>query len=395
MRSIIRTSNTPMRAFIIAGVFLAIMTAVIAIARVANAQETATPAPNGRLITVHDRGTEKVFLSQANTVGGALKEAGIPFDATDSIEPAASEPLVATDYQVNIYRSRPVIVVDGTSSRVVMTPYQTPAQIAKHADITLYDEDTTSINPTDDIISEGAGLRMTIDRATQFAFTLYGKKIDARTQGATVGDMLKEKGITLAANDILSVAQSTPITAGMAIELWRNGVQTMTQDEEVKFETEQIKDADQPVGYKKVQTPGVLGKRTVTYEVEMKNGQELSRKEIQSVTTAQPQKQVEVIGDKQPPVAGPAEIIAMINTYSAQHGLDANKVARIAKCESTFNPNATNGIYQGLFQHHSGYWPARATKYGAPGASIFDAAAQVKVTTAMMAEVGYGPWECQ
>ncbi|MNX50144.1 Transglycosylase-like domain protein [compost metagenome] len=85
----------------------------------------------------------------------------------------------------------------------------------------------------------------------------------------------------------------------------------------------------------------------------------------------------------------------MINTYSAQHGLDANKVARIAKCESTFNPNATNGIYQGLFQHHSGYWPARATKYGAPGASIFDAAAQVKVTTAMMAEVGYGPWECQ
>lgn len=296
-----------MRAFLIAGVFLAIMATVIAIARVAAAQGTATSAPNGRLMTIHDRGTEKVFLSKANTVGGALKEAGIPFDATDAVEPAASEPLVATDYQVNIYRSRPVVVVDGVSSRVVMTPYQTPAKIAKHAGITLYDEDTTTINPTDDIVNEGAGLRMTIDRATQFSFTLYGKKIDARTQATTVGAMLKEKNITLASNDVLSVDQKTPITAGMAVELWRNGVQTVTQDEEIKFETEQIKDADQPVGYKKVQTPGVVGKKTVTYEIEMKNGQELNRKEIQSVTTSQPQKQVEVIGTKYSLPAGSHE----------------------------------------------------------------------------------------
>jgi uncharacterized protein YabE (DUF348 family) len=319
MRSIIRTSNTPMRAFLIAGVFLAIVTAVIAIARVANAQD-ASSAPNGRLMTVHDRGSEKVFLSKANTVGDALKEAGIPFDATDAVEPAVTEPLVATDYQVNIYRSRPVIVVDGVSSRVVMTPYQTPVKIAKHAGITLYDEDTTAINPTNDIINEGAGLRMTIDRATQFSFTLYGKKIDARTQATTVGAMLKEKNIILATNDILSVDQSAPIVTGMAVELWRNGVQTVTQDEEVKFETEQIKDADQPVGYKKVQTPGVIGKRTVTYEVEMKNGQELSRKEIQSVVTAQPQKQVEVVGAKLPTPTNPTEAQALGHQMMLDYG---------------------------------------------------------------------------
>ncbi|MCY1357064.1 G5-linked-Ubiquitin-like domain protein [compost metagenome] len=319
MRSIIRTSNTPMRAFLIAGVFLAIITTAIAIVRVASAQG-ATPAPNGRLMTVHDRGSEKVFLSKANTVGDALKEAGIPFDATDAVEPAESEPLVATDYQVNIYRSRPVIVVDGVSSQVVMTPYQTPAKIAKHAGITLYDEDTTTINPANDIINEGAGLRMEIDRATLFSFTLYGKKIDARTQATTVGDMLKEKNITLASNDVLSVDQSAPIVAGMTVELWRNGVQTVTQDEEVKFETEQIKDADQPVGYKKIQTPGVAGKRTVTYEIEMKNGQELSRKEIQSVTTAQPQKQVEVVGAKLPTPTNPTEAQALGHQMMLDYG---------------------------------------------------------------------------
>ena len=348
MRSIIRTSNTPLRALLIAGAFLAIVAAVIAIARVAAAQGTATSAPNGRLMTIHDRGTEKVFLSKADTVGDALKEAGIPFDATDAVEPAASEPLVATDYQVNIYRSRPVVVVDGVSSRVVMTPYQTPAKIAKHAGITLYDEDTTMINPTDDIVNEGAGLRMTIDRATQFSFTLYGKKIDARTQATTVGAMLKEKNITLASNDVLSVDQKTPITAGMAVELWRNGVQTVTQDKEIKFETEQIKDADQPVGYKKVQTPGVTGKKTVTYEIEMKNGQELNRKEIQSVTTAQPQKQVEVIGAK--------------NNYS---GSLNEWLSALRQCEAggSYTRNSGNGFY-GAYQFMQGTWNRIAPKIG-------------------------------
>ncbi len=372
MRSIIRTSNTPMRAFLIAGVFLAIVTAVIAIARVANAQEPSS-APNGRLITVHDRGTEKVFLSKANTIGDALKEAGIPFDATDAVEPATSEPLVATDYQVNIYRSRPVVVVDGALNRVVMTPYQTPVKIAKHAGITLYDEDTAAIGPSSDIINEGAGLRMIIDRATQFGFTLYGKNIDARTQAATVGEMLKEKNITLAENDVLSVDQSAPIVAGMAVELWRNGVQTVTQDEEVKFETEQIKDADQAVGYKKVQTPGVAGKRTVTYEVEMKNGQELNRKEIQSVVTAQPQKQVEVVGTK------------ATNTFTGDF---AGALARLRSCEGSYTSNTGNGYY-GAYQYDLGTW---ANYAGFANASLAPPAIQDEKAWITYQARGWQPW---
>lgn len=320
MKSIIRTSVFPIRALIFAGVFLAIITAVIVIARVAGAQGTEPSAPNGRLLTVHDRGTEKVFLSKAETVGVALKEAGIPLDATDAVEPAVGESLVATDYQINIYRSRPVVVVDGTASRVVMTPYQTPAKIAKSTGITLYDEDKTTVDRVNDIISEGAGLRMTIDRATQFTFKLYGKETAARTQAATVGEMLKEKGITLAANDVLSLDKSASITAGMTVELWRNGVQTITQDEDVKFETEQTKDADQPVGYKKIQTPGVLGKKTVTYEIEMKNGAEVSRKEIQSVVTAQPQKQIETIGAKLPTPTNPSEAQALGHQMMLDYG---------------------------------------------------------------------------
>jgi len=64
----------------------------------------------------------------------------------------------------------------------------------------------------------------------------------------------------------------------------------------VPFEVEKIYDVDQPIGYRAVKTPGKEGMRTVTYEVDMQDGQELSRKEIQNIVTKQPEKQVEIIG---------------------------------------------------------------------------------------------------
>ena len=67
----------------------------------------------------------------------------------------------------------------------------------------------------------------------------------------TVGAMLKAKKITLGADDTLSVPASAPLTAGMTVELWRNGKQTVTVEEEVDFKTEEIKDADRERGKKK------------------------------------------------------------------------------------------------------------------------------------------------
>ena len=79
---------------------------------------------------------------------------------------------------------------------------------------------------------------------------------------------------------------------------WREGKQTVTSEEVVAFAVEQIKDADRSVEYREVQTPGVAGLRTVTYEVDIQNGVEVARTEIASITTKEPVVQVEVIGTK-------------------------------------------------------------------------------------------------
>src|SRR5664280_1467680 len=99
MNSLIRKSATPFGALIFAAAFL-ILIAVIALSNVTHAGN-GSGTQHGRLITIHDRGTEKVILSQAATIGDAIKEAGITIDNKDAVEPAVTEKLVASDYQVN------------------------------------------------------------------------------------------------------------------------------------------------------------------------------------------------------------------------------------------------------------------------------------------------------
>jgi uncharacterized protein YabE (DUF348 family) len=298
---------------------------------------------SGRLITVHDRGKDTVFLTQADTLKDAFKQAGIEVDSHDAVEPSMDEKLVANDYQVNIYRARPVTVIDGSTRLKVVTPYQTAAQIIADVGIQLYPEDTTTLTRSSDIVADGAGLELKINRATPMVLDLYGKQTDIRTQGKTIGEMLKEKGITLGAADRSSLPSSTPITSGMEVRIWREGKQTVAADEAVPFGVQQIEDADQLVGYKAIQTPGVEGKRSVTYEIEVKDGKEISRTEIASIVTQQPQTQVEVIGTKsnRMPYTGggsKTEWLAASSIPQDSWGYADYIVGR----ESGWNPNSTN-----------------------------------------------------
>ena len=345
MNSLIRKSATPFGALVIAVIFLIAM-AVIAISNVTHADNGAIPQ-RGRLITIHDGDTEKVILSQASAIGDAIKEAGITIDSKDMVEPAVTEKLVASDYQVNIYRARPVIIVDGNVRQKIITPHQTAEQIATDAGITLYPEDKTTIDRVDNL-ADGAGLQLTIDRATPITFVLYGKTTTVRTHATTVGDMLKEKGINLAADDVLSVSIAQPIVSGETVELWRNGKQTINVDEDIPFDTQQIQNADQSVGYKLVQTVGVVGKKTTTYEVEMKNGVEINRISIQSVVITEPKQQIEVVGTK--------------NNYS---GSLNEWLTALRTCETngSYVKNTGNGFY-GAYQFMISTWNSTASKIG-------------------------------
>jgi len=263
----------------------------IGLSSVASAQDQ-----SGRLITVYDRGTQKVFLSKEATIGDALKAQDIELDGRDTVEPAVNEKLIAADYRVNIYRARPVVVVDGATRVKTISSHQTARQIAQDVDITMYDEDVTDLRPSTDFVNDGAGLQLTITRAIPIVLDLYGKTTEVRTQAKTVGEMLKEKRIVLGENGRVSVPQDTLITTGLQIRIWKEGKQTVSIEQEIPVGNQIVYDADQPIGYRAVQNKGVPGIRSIAYQLEIKEGVEVSRVEIANIVTRNATDQTEVIG---------------------------------------------------------------------------------------------------
>ena len=294
-----------------------------------------------KLVTIYDRGAEKTIVTKARTIREALKLAKFSIDERqDVVEPSLDSEMVAEKYNINIFRARPITIVDGNKRLKITTAEQTPALIAKTAGIEVFEEDKTTLSNSDNMAVDGANMVMKIDRASMVNFVLYGKESVIRTHAKTVGELLKEKNIDPKKDDTLSVDRSAKIIPGMKIELWRNGKQTITAEEDVKFEVEKVQDANRDSGYREVKQVGENGKKNVTYEIEMKNGVEMSRKEIASVVTKEPKKQIEIAGTK---------------SSTSFSGSFSEALARLRSCEGSYTSNTGNGYY-GAYQFDKRTW---------------------------------------
>jgi uncharacterized protein YabE (DUF348 family) len=251
---------------------------------------------DSRLITVYDHGVTRVFLTKEKTLGKALQSENIELDRHDTVEPTVDQTLVASNYKVNIYRARPVVVVDGAIRIKTVSAYQTARQIAKDVGVTIYDEDTTTLTPLTDFVNDGAGLQLTIIRATPITLDLYGQKTKTRTQEKTVGEMLQQKNITLGKNDHVSLPDDTKISQGILVRIWREGAQTISVNQPIPFVSRIVYDADRLIGYRVIQSKGLVGSESTSYQVVVKDGTEVSRIEIANIVTRNPTRQTEVIG---------------------------------------------------------------------------------------------------
>ena len=250
------------------------------------------------IVTIHDQGRKRVVLTEAATVRDTLDQAGVVLATNDRVEPELDTTYAAEAYTVNIYRSHPVTIVEGMKRERVLTPYRSAPDIAKHAGVAVRDEDILTLTQSTDVLMDGIGTRLTIERATPVTLSLYGARSQVYTQAATVEEFLAEKDITVSTEDTVSVPMRTAISENMTIEIWRDGVQTAASEEAIDFSVQTILDADYPVGQREIKTAGVPGKKSVVYEIVRKDGQEISRTQIQSVVVQEPKAQIEIVGNK-------------------------------------------------------------------------------------------------
>ena len=298
-----------------------------------------------KVLSVYDNNTSTrtSFRTDAKTVRAAFEDRGIEISKQDKVEPGLDEELSEVDYNVNIYRAKPVLIEDGAVREKIMSSSQTSDGIVKDAGIKVYDEDVISVTQAQNTAEDGVATSLKITRAKEITVDIFGKQTHLRTQADTVKDFLSEKSIKLSKNDEVSVPLDTKIKNGDSFSIWRNGKQTITIDEEVEFEVEKIQDADKEVGYEQIKEAGEKGTKSVTYEVEIRNGQEVSRNKISEVETKKSKKQVVIVGIKQKTVlytggGTKSEWLAASGINSAYWGY----VDAIVSRESGWNPNATN-----------------------------------------------------
>lgn len=256
-------------------------------------------ATNSRVVSVFADGFRQTILTDALTVGEVLSDADISVSDNDLVEPALDTDIISNVFSVNVYRARPVVVVDGDSKHQVLTAFDSPKLIAEAAGLRVFNEDHFKFERINDIVNAGTiGERLIISRSTPVKIDLFGVDVKYRTHAKTVGSILSEKGIDISAADIVTPKLSTNIKPNQAIKIISVDQEVIAKEEPVNFPTQTIHDSNRLSGYRKVQQAGKPGVKLVTYEIELHNGQEVSRRIVQSVVSQEPVKQIEVVGTK-------------------------------------------------------------------------------------------------
>ncbi len=300
-------------------------------------------ADSSRIVSIYYDGQEKVITTSASTVGGALQEAGVTVGPGDAVEPGLSSSIPQGFFNVNVYRSRPVVVTEGAANRTIQTASQSPNLIAQQAGFTVYPEDTYSVSTITTIATMGTvGQQVVIHPSVPVVINSDGQQQTVRTQQRTVGALLHERDVALGPQDTTSPTSNTAVTPGMTIQINRVADVVTTQIQAIPFTTKSINDASLIIGTTQVQTPGSNGSQTVTYRVHYQNGIAQSQVQLAAKVTQVPVTQVQLVGTKIDPNADPVTLGQEMAAAHGWTGAQWNALYQLWEHESGWNPNSHN-----------------------------------------------------
>lgn len=277
------------------------------------------------LVALHVDGEDQILPTRAATVRELLDRLDIVLGEKDSIQPELDTPIDTDNFNVTIHRARPVLVEDGERQVVIFTADPSPAKVAEQAGATIYPEDIVETAAIENIEAQSLlreGLvaeRIVINRATPVYLNLYGTSVQVRTQAITVAELLAEVGVVLQDDDTLQPDSATPLTANAQIFVVRVGMQVTSEQQTIPAPVETIEDPTLPVGTTRVQQAGSDGHKVITYELELHNGVESSRRIIQEIIASDPVKRIVVKGTKVV-ISNPSANVALGEQIANQMG---------------------------------------------------------------------------
>lgn len=263
-------------------------------AQTENNQAAPSDSQTPRFVTIFDQGTKTTVRTTAPTVGALLERAHLAISPADIIEPDLHAEIDADNFFVNIYRARPVLVIDGLRQQVIQTASYDGKNIAELAGFTLYDGDT-------------------VELSTEPRFSTSG---------------------------VVSTYQ-----------VRRHGGETITSELILPAPVEEKEDKTLKVGERKTLQVGEDGRKIVKYQVRFLGGREESRTVVSEQILTQPKPKIVAVGVKTSPSVAILPSDSDCATYIRAAGVapaDLSAALELITRESRCRTNATNA-YSGAY----------------------------------------------
>ncbi|HMT19351.1 MAG TPA: G5 domain-containing protein [Candidatus Saccharibacteria bacterium] len=309
---------------------------------------------DARIVNLYVDGEQRTVTTRARTVGELIKRLNISMISEDLVEPHQDALILEDNTQVNIYRARPVEVIDGKRIFTLLTAQRAPRLVAEEAGLDLYTEDDARFERVEEnVLASVASEQLVIDRSVEVQLNLYGAIKLMRTTQQDVQSLLEKEGVRVGDGETVEPSLASKITSGMLISVNKPGVKTAVVTEDIPYSSETKDDGDIQAGKVQIERAGINGQRAVVYEITETDGVETARREIQNVTIKEPVSEIRLRGTKiVTPSYNPSVTVSGDKTsLMAAAGIaesDYAYVDYVVSHESGWKPGAANS-YSGAY----------------------------------------------
>lgn len=287
---------------------------------------------DGRLSSVETR---------ADTVGELLHEQGVVVSDRDLVVPDPGTAVTDAE-RVQVRHARPLqVVIDGEPTQIWTTELTVDAALA---DLDLrIDSAEVVASRSERVPLTGARVGVLLpDRVT----VLHDqRRTTVVTTAQSVAGVLREAGVPVRGDDMVSVPLNREVQTGMEIVVTRVKVATVRHAFTIDRDVVRRADSDLYVGQQKVLQRGRDGRGVVISRVVRHDGAVVRERRLDRRVLSEPRRQIVAYGTTPRPFSAPAT------------GAEGLNWAALAACESGGNPRAVNAAgYYGLYQFALSTW---------------------------------------
>lgn len=248
-----------------------------------------------RDVTIMIDGQEQHVKTIETSVYGVLRENGIEVRAEDDIEPSRSADLPKNGLIV-IQRAKEITMIVGYGqAQTVRTHARLVSDLLKERGIVQ--ADTDDVYPSIHAVLT-TGMTVRFREAFPVDIVIGGRASQVYTYQTTVRELLAKQGVTLQATDRVAPSLDTVVSEDTLVTVNTTRRATLTEEQLLPFDVEQVEDPTLPKGQQLVTTTGRPGIWTQKYELTLADGLSKEKKLLTDEVTSEPVKQIIKVGTK-------------------------------------------------------------------------------------------------